>query len=133
NTISYNIGGPVYIPRLFNKNRQKLFFFWNQENWPTKTTSNGQATTPTALERTGDFSQTTTLANVLIPIRDPLNNNAQFAGNLVPQSRIDPSGQALLKMFPLPNFANRDISRGNYNYVFAAPFENTQKAITFKS
>src|SRR5215472_9036780 len=32
NTITYNIGGPVYIPHLFNQNRQRLFFFWNQEN-----------------------------------------------------------------------------------------------------
>src|SRR6266699_2036836 len=27
----YNIGGPVYIPGLFNMGRKKLFFFWNQE------------------------------------------------------------------------------------------------------
>jgi hypothetical protein len=132
NTITYNIGGPVYIPRVFNKSRQKLFFFWNQEDWPTKTTLNGQLTTPTALERAGDYSQTVTLANALIPVRDPLNNNTQFAGNLVPKPRIDPSGQALLNMFPLPNFTDRAVSRGNYNYVFASPFENTQLAETLK-
>jgi hypothetical protein len=132
NTITYNIGGPVYIPKLFNKDRQKLFFFWNQEDWPTKTTINGQVTTPTALERAGDYSQTTTLAGALIPVRDPLNNNTQFAGNLVPKSRINSSGQALLNMFPLPNFTDRTVSRGNYNYVFAAPFSNTQLADTLK-
>src|SRR5581483_26416 len=55
-----------------------------------------------------------------------------FAGNLVPKDRIAASGQALLNMFPLPNFTNRAVSRGNYNYVFAAPFENTQLADTLK-
>src|SRR5882672_418215 len=29
--IGYSIGGPIYIPGLFNKERKKLFFFWNQE------------------------------------------------------------------------------------------------------
>jgi hypothetical protein len=132
NTITYNVGGPIYIPHHFNQGRQKLFFFWNQEDWPTRTTSNGKVTTPTALERGGDFSQSVTLAGALIPVRDPLANNTQFPGNLVPKTRIDPNGQALLNMFPLPNFLDRVTSRGNYNYVFAAPFENTQLAETLK-
>ncbi len=132
NTITYNIGGPIFIPGLFNKNRQKLFFFWNQEYWPTKTTQNGQVTTPTAIERTGDFTQSVTLANALIPVRDPFNNNTQFPGNVIPKSRIDPSGQALLNMFPLPNFTNRAISLGNYNYVFTTPNSNTQLSETLK-
>jgi TonB-dependent Receptor Plug Domain. len=34
NVYSYNIGGPVYIPKLFNQQREKLFFFWSQEFWP---------------------------------------------------------------------------------------------------
>ena len=37
NTITYNVGGPMYFPRVFNKKRQNLFFFWNQEDWPTNT------------------------------------------------------------------------------------------------
>ena len=132
NTITYNIGGPIFIPGLFNKSRQKLFFFWNQEYWPTKTTVNGQLTMPTAIERMGDFSQSVTLANALIPVRDPFNNNTQFPGNAIPKSRIDLSGQALLNMFPLPNFTNRAVSLGNYNYVFASPLENTQLSDTLK-
>ena len=27
----YSIGGPVYIPKLFNTEKRKLFFFWSQE------------------------------------------------------------------------------------------------------
>ncbi|MEO7652675.1 MAG: carboxypeptidase-like regulatory domain-containing protein, partial [Bryobacteraceae bacterium] len=34
NTWNYNVGGPIYIPGKFNKNRDKLFFFWSQEFWP---------------------------------------------------------------------------------------------------
>src|SRR5438309_3428402 len=37
NTMGWNLGGPVYLPKLFNTNRDKLFFFFSQERWPTKT------------------------------------------------------------------------------------------------
>src|SRR5690606_29632799 len=57
NTWMYNIGGPVYIPGKFNSNRDKLFFFWNQEYWPLKVNQAiQQLTVPTELERAGDFS-----------------------------------------------------------------------------
>ena len=54
----YTIGGPVYIPGVFNKDKNKLFFFWSQE-FQRRTDPVGQrrATVPTALERKGDFSQ----------------------------------------------------------------------------
>jgi len=57
NTWSYNFGGPVYIPDKFNKDRDKLFFFWVQEFWPLKSTLPvRQITVPTELERAGNFS-----------------------------------------------------------------------------
>jgi hypothetical protein len=31
NTYGFNIGGPVWIPRLYNKDRNKTFFFYNME------------------------------------------------------------------------------------------------------
>src|SRR5216684_876531 len=31
NDFGYTIGGPVYIPGLYNKDRSKTFFFWSQE------------------------------------------------------------------------------------------------------
>ena len=132
NTITYNIGGPIYIPRHFNREKQKLFFFWNQEYWPTRTDATGRVTTPTAQERNGDFSQSVALNNTLIPVRDPFNNNQPFAGNVIPKSRIDPSGQALLNLFPLPNFLNRAVSAGAYNYVFSSLVNNTELSDTAK-
>src|SRR6185312_13032327 len=31
NTFGYNLGGPIFIPRVYNKDRSRTFFFWNQE------------------------------------------------------------------------------------------------------
>src|SRR5262249_24615855 len=55
-----------------------------------------------ALERTGDFSQS--YAQGPVTIYDPQNGNKPFAGNIIPQDRINPAALALLKYYPLPNF-----------------------------
>jgi len=100
----YFLGGPIYWPGKFNQNRDKLFFFWSQEflprNYPTNLV---QRTFPTADERAGNFANSRDQNGALIPIWDPLNNRAPFAGNVVPTNRIDKNGQALLNMLPLPN------------------------------
>ncbi len=132
NTYTYNVGGPIYIPEKFNRNRDKLFFFWGQEFWPTKTPGAlGQMTVPTELERAGDFSQSVDLNGKLIPVIDPTSKLA-FPGNRIPAARIDPNGQALLKFFPMPNFLDRNVSGGNYNYVFQNPTENPSRLHTLK-
>jgi len=121
NTITYNVSGPITIPRFFNRNRDKFFFYWGQEFWPSTLSTQGTVTVPTALERQGDFSKSLTTAGALIKVTDPLNGGAQFPGNVIPPSRLDANGLALLKIFPLPNFSNTAISGGNYNYVFSTP------------
>ncbi len=102
----YFFGGPVVIPKLYN-GKNKLFYFWSQEFLPRKyPTRVGQITYPTALERQGNFSQSLDQNGALIRVNDPLNNKAQFPGNIVPASRIDRNGQGLLNIFPQPNFAD---------------------------
>ena len=95
NNPGYNLGGPVLIPGTgFNRNHDKLFFFWSEEFLErTYPTSISYQTFPTAAQRQGLFSST---------VKDPLNG-APFPGNIVPSSRISPAGQALLDLFPLPN------------------------------
>ncbi len=131
NTWTYNVGGPVTSPGVFNKSREKLFFFWGQEFWPTQFGATGQVTVPTAPERIGDFSQSVDVNGASIAIKDP-NTGQTFAGNRVPASRIDANGQALLKLFPLPNFLDRTISKGQYNYVFTTPRLDPKRTDTLK-
>jgi len=132
NTWNYNVGGPVYIPGKFNRNRDKLFFFFSQEYWPLRISRPiAQLTVPAEAERAGDFSQSLDLNNRLIPVRDPVAN-APFAGNRVPASRLDPNGVALLKFFPAPNFFDRGVSFGRYNYVFQTDNNTPQRTETLK-
>src|SRR5262249_1297370 len=110
NTVGYNAGGPIFIPHVLNRDRQKLFFFFSQEILPNQQPDGPrQYTVPTALERAGDFSQSG------VTVKDPLNNNAPFASNKVPLNRIDQNIQKLLNVFPMPNTAGKKAS-GSYNF-----------------
>jgi hypothetical protein len=117
----YFIGGPVLIPGVTTK-RDKLFFFWSQEFLPRKSPLGVRRLTfPTALERQGNFSESRDTNGAVIPILDPLNNRQPIPGNVVPASRIDRRGQALLNFFPQPN--TQDPQR-LLNYVFDLPIDN---------
>jgi Carboxypeptidase regulatory-like domain/TonB-dependent Receptor Plug Domain len=111
NTWGGNLGGPAYIPHLITR-KDKLFFFYSQEYLPTSTPQSiVNVTVPTQAQRSGDFSATATT------IKDSTTGNP-FPGNMVPASRIDPNGQKLLSIFPMPNQLNTAITKGGYNYTF---------------
>jgi len=117
-TTGGTIGGPVYVPGKFNRDRDRLFLFYSREDWRVRQPlAIGRVTVPTALERQGDFSQTLDVGGRLIAIRDPLSN-APFPQNRIPANRLNRNGQALLNLFPLPNATDRSVTAGNYNYQF---------------
>jgi hypothetical protein len=128
--VGYDIGGPVYLPFLgFNKNKDKLFFYWNQE-WYEQFIPEGERRirVPTQAERNGDFSQTFDNVGARIFIKDPLLSGrcdatvqtACFSDpsratatnptglNIIPTSRFYSSGQAILNLYPLPNITGRN-------------------------
>ena len=120
NVETYTIGGPIFIPHHFNSDKTKLFFFWSQEYTGQFVTGGVQNKyTPTALERTGDFSKSLQNNGSLITINDP-TTGAPFPGNLIPTSRITPVGQAMLNFFPLPNFAGTGSQANIVNYFEGA-------------
>ena len=109
------IGGPVIIPGTgFNKSRTKLFFFFSEDDLFNTATGNvNRLTMPTALERAGDYSQTTTSTGVLIPVKNP--SGQQYAGNVIPKSAISSIGSTMINLFPLPNTTDPTGQRG-YNF-----------------
>lgn len=140
NTVGGNIGGPIFWPGHFNRAKNKLFFFYSQEYWPDVVPNKSTYMVPTQAEVNGDFSQTPVQgvispgANDFINIKTPGassstcptsgtngNHAGCFPGNKLPASAINPSTQALVKLIYTatggPNFTNRAISGGNYNYI----------------
>lgn len=130
---AYTFGGPVLIPGVdFNRNRDKLFFFWSQDILPRKDPGGLQnSTMPTAAQRAGDFSQTIRNNGTRIWIKDPalgLPCNATtggpgcFADNIIPANRINALGQKMLSLFPLPNATDPTGTR-QYNYQWEGEVE----------
>ena len=86
----FSIGGPLYIPGVFNKNKNKLFFFAALELFrERRPQAIRQLTMPTAQERQGNFSDSRDVNNAVIAVRDPLNAAQPFPNNTVPANRIN--------------------------------------------
>jgi hypothetical protein len=64
NDYGFTLGGPVYIPKVYN-GRDKTFFFFNWEQFREKAVDNTTTVTvPTLKMRKGDFSEVLTAATV---------------------------------------------------------------------
>jgi len=113
----FTLGGPLYVPGVFNKHKDKLFFFFTHESFlEYRPQAIRQITMPTAAERTGDFSDSRDLNGALMTVTDPQANHAVFAGNRIPASRIYAPTQQYLNLLPLPNFLDIATSLRRYNY-----------------
>ena len=113
NVYGGNISGPLFIPKTYNENKQKTFFFWNEE-W-RKTTGAGSTNSPTIdpadIPTLGtDLAYVTpkfvaepiqlivpTLATdpayeaTLAALAVPLTPGADFPGNVIPHQLFDPN------------------------------------------
>lgn len=140
----YTIGGPVYIPGLFNRGKKNLFFFWNQE-WTPRTTPNNvrNVRVPTLLERAGDFSQSrSSNGSIYNLIRDyttglpctSTNTNGCFkdGGVLgkIPASRLYSVGVKILSIYPEPNYTPTGTE--GFNYVSQISSEAKERTETLR-
>jgi carboxypeptidase family protein len=101
NDFGYTIGGPVTIPGVYNKDRNKTFFFWSEEWRRDRVPYTFNQLVPTAAERAGNFSDVCALGTADCPV-DP-GTGLPYPGNTVPVNPNDPNVQALLSLIPAPN------------------------------
>src|SRR5581483_8160870 len=108
NYFGYQLGGPI--------KKNKLFFFWSQEYYRQLIPVAGldEFRTPTALERTGDFSQSPFI------IYNPATGQP-FPGNKIDPSTLSAAQQdifnnvsKLMSLYALPNIANASPTGVNY-------------------
>src|SRR5580658_2737527 len=108
----FTIGGPI------RKNR--TFFFADFEKVRNDSAFSALATVPTAAERVGNFSATSTnIYDPTLPLTACASGlcrpQAESNGtpNVIPANEIDPIGKAILALYPQPNLA------GEFNnYIF---------------
>ena len=118
NNFGWNVGGPIFIPGHFNKNRDKLFFFVGEDFKRLLQGATNTWTVPTTANLSGNFSN---LAASAYP-KDPVTKVA-FAGGLIPANRFSPNSLRLLENYPAPNFSG---SGGNYVFNTVSPLNTNQ-------
>ncbi|MBS1828265.1 MAG: TonB-dependent receptor [Acidobacteria bacterium] len=134
NQFGGTLGGPI--------KRDRLFFFFNYDAFRERRLSQSTVTSPTALERTGDFSKTLNRTGEQIVIYDPTTTRASagspggflrspFAGNVIPASRIDNVSKNVLTYYPLPNMAGQQFTQAQ-NLFLQGPGPIDRNAITGK-
>jgi hypothetical protein len=135
------VGGPVYVPKLYN-GRDKTFFLFSYEHLLDNVAEPQIFTVPTAAERNGDFSSLIVnraniadAANTVIynPFTGKTSGSnvvrtsfgcptsgavaANSTCNIIPSNLINPIAAALIKYYPLPNIAGT--ANGTQNNFFS--------------
>jgi hypothetical protein len=120
NTFGGNFGGPVFIPRHYNKDRSKTFFFINEEWRRIVLGASFNSTVPTTSERSGNFAGDST---IYVPrVGNPaqlaqfaalgLTPGQPFPGNQIPAALLDGNVQRFLAAgaFPVPTSGRQFIN-----------------------
>jgi hypothetical protein len=102
--ISHNpggsIGGPVYIPRVYDGRNRTFFFFSFETGRGSSVQQALNPTVPLPAWRNGDFS------GLNVTIYDPTTGQP-FPSNRIPAGRINPVSQRIQdRFYPLPNFGD---------------------------
>ena len=109
-TFGFSLGGPLVIPHVYRgANKTSWFASYNLQRGRTGLDS--FSTVPTVDERSGDFSNTVIAsgpyADMVPTIYDPqaslAGQHTPFAGNVIPQARLNSAALGLLQYIPLPN------------------------------
>lgn len=126
NNYGFSVGGPIKIPHLYN-GRDKTFGHYSQEWYKQNNENTASSTVPTALEKTGDFSDYVDgNTGTLIPIFDPTTGQQFQCGgklNVICPDRISANSATLIPFIPNPDRPGSGVGGLDSNKSFA-PFVN---------
>ncbi len=104
------LGGPVWIPKLYN-GKNKTFWFFDYEGLKQRQDQFATTATPTAAMWNGDLSTITDTNGDRFTVYDPATttgpNGARmpFPNNVIPASRISQTAKTFQSITPTPNIA----------------------------
>ncbi len=98
------VGGPVWIPKLYNGRNKTFFYFSDDNDLRPISPASILNTVPTALQKQGNFSQISQV------IYDPASTigtgtsatRTPFAGNIIPASRFSKISANIIPYIPDP-------------------------------
>jgi Carboxypeptidase regulatory-like domain/TonB dependent receptor len=134
-----DVGGPVWIPKLYN-GKDKTFFFAAYEGWRYSKAAGASYISPTEAELNGDFSNSSIVTSTGAPalLYNPFTTTGTAGnytrqllgdGHHIPAGMINPGMQAFLKGYSdTPNFTPTTI--GGSNTILNSVGTNNANAFT---
>lgn len=111
NDYGFTVGGPVWIPKVYNTDKKKDFFFFSTEFSREIRGNTITDTVPTQGQRNGIFQTPCVTGAAGCDPQEFAVNEPNFTGT------PDPNAVAFLARYPLPN---TDISNG-FNFIASSP------------
>jgi hypothetical protein len=131
NIFGYNVGGPVFIPHHYNTNRQKTFFFWDEQFVILHVPNQAVSIVPTALQRAGCFtspmknpSTGTLLSPLAVATTLPGGGTCPVGDYMVPLAINTSSSAYINTLYPAPNYTQTGSPN---NYVNLKPQVTDQR------
>lgn len=125
-----SLGGPIYIPHLYD-GRNRTFFFLSYEAYDDTQAYSAQYYVPTAAEKNGDFTQTKASNGSPLLIYDPATTiqnpdgsytrttfAAEYGSMVIPSSRFNTVGKNIANYYPGPTstpayYGSPDVTASN--------------------
>jgi hypothetical protein len=129
NEFGASLGGPVYIPKLYN-GKNRTFFFFAYEGFQLRSAATRSIAVPTPAFRNGDFSGLIDSVGRRFTLYDPLTTDTRawtrtpFVGNTIPAARQSPLSKYLYSVTPLPTHPDNPLATSNW---FGLGFVNTRQ------
>ncbi len=133
-TFGASFGGHVIIPKLYN-GRNRTFFWLAWEGYDDTQSNSSQFSTPTALERIGNFSQSKAPGGGLNIIYDPTStvcsggtcSRQPFPNNIIPTTQLNPVGLAIAATYVQPQTTSAFYGAPNLTAAALLPARASQK------
>jgi hypothetical protein len=127
-----SLGGPVYIPKLYN-GKDRTFFMYAYEGLHEFDTNPYVLSVPMPQQLKGDFSSLLAISsqyqiydpNTIAAAPNGRFSRQPFAGNIIPPSRISPIALEISKLWPAPNVAGAADGTNNFS------IQNRAEPITY--
>jgi hypothetical protein len=127
-TFGASFGGRVRVPKVYD-GKNRTFFWLAWEGYSDTQSNSSQFTTPTALERVGNFSQSK------ITIYDPQTTvcagstctRTPFANNIIPNDRLNKVGLAIAATYVQPQTTSASYGAPNLTQAALLPARASQK------
>ena len=117
-----SVGGPVYIPKVYDGRNRTFFFFAYSRDLRPESFSLANYTVPTAAQKQGNFSGLATIYDpATTAIVNGVSTRTPFAGNAVPKARWSKVSSNLIQFIPDPT--NSSLT-ANYTHANISKFTN---------